>query len=588
VGRLVEEQITKEYADLQTLLFFAQDPTFGMELWMVQEEAPVPFITLEPPLTVTLERDFDTYVEPGYTAYDPIEGTDISPSVVVVSNVNTSVAGVYQVTYNVTNSAGTPAQEVTRTVIVEAPSSLCDVLDNYEALLADFRSDFAPAIASTIQFACNGLGVTPTDLAGIDPGLDDEGAIELADDAACTAAGDVRLKDATFLAFDLNRQMLATLGIANPGYPELQANRDILAVLAFLSGARRAGVKCVLSEAGIDTTGLVLEAVSCNGDCYPAPTKGPRKEGLTEPYSTEGDYDGDGVPNGVEYQNVLAAGGNVHDFAVAATDPTMDGTEIIGEEPPDLCEITDDLDGQLSQFKLDFGVESGDMDGDGIPQECPLGLVKFVACDDGAGALHEATLNAFEINWWVLSAEAQASEVSEYREILAVLLLESEVMQSAVLGVLSNAGISLTGDYEVVTCDASTCLPASSLKGDTYLVSPEGAKAINEPYSGEGDLDGDGVSNQTEYANVIAAGGGAEYFVVVATDPTRIGTESVADRTDINRDTSVNAVDVQLVINGVLGISIGSFFADVDITGSVDAVDVQLVINGALGLLTGP
>ncbi len=52
---------------------------------------------------------------------------------------------------------------------------------------------------------------------------------------------------------------------------------------------------------------------------------------------------------------------------------------------------------------------------------------------------------------------------------------------------------------------------------------------------------------------------------------------------DIDYSGSVNAVDVQLVINAALGISIAPYRADVDGSDSVNAVDVQLVINAALG-----
>ncbi|MBI4558377.1 MAG: hypothetical protein HY706_12420 [Candidatus Hydrogenedentes bacterium] len=53
---------------------------------------------------------------------------------------------------------------------------------------------------------------------------------------------------------------------------------------------------------------------------------------------------------------------------------------------------------------------------------------------------------------------------------------------------------------------------------------------------------------------------------------------------DIDGDSEVNAVDVQLVINAALGINIGPLNADIDSSGNVDAVDVQLVINAALGI----
>ncbi len=52
---------------------------------------------------------------------------------------------------------------------------------------------------------------------------------------------------------------------------------------------------------------------------------------------------------------------------------------------------------------------------------------------------------------------------------------------------------------------------------------------------------------------------------------------------DVNHDKTVDAVDVQLVINEALGIST-EYGCDIDGDHAVNAVDVQLVINGALGL----
>jgi len=53
---------------------------------------------------------------------------------------------------------------------------------------------------------------------------------------------------------------------------------------------------------------------------------------------------------------------------------------------------------------------------------------------------------------------------------------------------------------------------------------------------------------------------------------------------DINTDGVVDAIDVQLVINAVLGLNISSYSGDVNGDGKLDAIDVQLVINYALGI----
>lgn len=54
-----------------------------------------------------------------------------------------------------------------------------------------------------------------------------------------------------------------------------------------------------------------------------------------------------------------------------------------------------------------------------------------------------------------------------------------------------------------------------------------------------------------------------------------------APDTDLNDDDVVNAIDVQLVINGALGVGAP---ADVNNDGQTNAIDIQLVINAALGL----
>ena len=54
---------------------------------------------------------------------------------------------------------------------------------------------------------------------------------------------------------------------------------------------------------------------------------------------------------------------------------------------------------------------------------------------------------------------------------------------------------------------------------------------------------------------------------------------------DINRDGKVDAVDVQLVINGALGLTLPpGANTDVNSDGTTNAVDIQRVINAVLGL----
>ena len=54
-------------------------------------------------------------------------------------------------------------------------------------------------------------------------------------------------------------------------------------------------------------------------------------------------------------------------------------------------------------------------------------------------------------------------------------------------------------------------------------------------------------------------------------------------KADVNRDGTVDAVDVQLVINALLEMSKSSVNADVNLDGAVNALDLQVVINEAIG-----
>ncbi len=78
-----------------------------------------PVISLLGSATVNLTVG-DSYTDAGATALDDVDG-DITSHIVVVNPVDTSTAGTYTVTYNVSDAAGNNATQVTRTVIVSNP-----------------------------------------------------------------------------------------------------------------------------------------------------------------------------------------------------------------------------------------------------------------------------------------------------------------------------------------------------------------------------------------------------------------------------------------------------------------------------------
>ena len=79
-------------------------------------DTTAPIITLLGDTTVTIEVG-TTYTDAGATATDNYDG-DLTSSIAIVNNVDTSTIGTYTVTYNVSDASGNAADSVTRTVNV--------------------------------------------------------------------------------------------------------------------------------------------------------------------------------------------------------------------------------------------------------------------------------------------------------------------------------------------------------------------------------------------------------------------------------------------------------------------------------------
>jgi len=88
-----------------------------------------------------------------------------------------------------------------------------------------------------------------------------------------------------------------------------------------------------------------------------------------------------------------------------------------------------------------------------------------------------------------------------------------------------------------------------------------------------------GRSFAIDCSSVSAADEEGEEVLTLSTD----GFLFVGSIGDVNGDEIVNAIDIQIVVNQVLGISTQTEAGDVNGDGSWDAADIQLVINAALG-----
>ena len=80
-------------------------------------DTTAPVISLTGSSTINLTVG-DTFTDPGATATDDGDG-NITSSISISGSVNTSTAGTYTLSYNVSDAAGNAATEVQRTVIVQ-------------------------------------------------------------------------------------------------------------------------------------------------------------------------------------------------------------------------------------------------------------------------------------------------------------------------------------------------------------------------------------------------------------------------------------------------------------------------------------
>ena len=125
------------------------------------------------------------------------------------------------------------------------------------------------------------------------------------------------------------------------------------------------------------------------------------------------------------------------------------------------------------------------------------------------------------------------------------------------------------------------------------LDTADGAVVVSDPETSFQDTDGDGLTDNEEVAlgtnptDPDSDGDGYwdGFELNAGASPSESTSTPIATGVvgDVNLDFEVTAADVQLVINGVLGLG-SPAPTDIDSSGSTSAVDVQLVINAALGI----
>jgi hypothetical protein len=146
-----------------------------------------------------------------------------------------------------------------------------------------------------------------------------------------------------------------------------------------------------------------------------------------------------------------------------------------------------------------------DIDGDGMPESVSLAL--FKAAYEQNGEPYAAPMrNGYQENLVLFASESDSPDLPPQRGAVAALLLLGDEIKAALINFLHTRGIILNLDY-------------------TSLNTSDVSRATNQPLSGTGDLDGDGVSNRNEYLNTIASGGTIDDFILAALDPAKDGSD---------------------------------------------------------------
>ncbi|MDK1021354.1 MAG: hypothetical protein QGD90_06925 [Candidatus Hydrogenedentes bacterium] len=228
------------------------------------------------------------------------------------------------------------------TVVYSVTTSLVGDPDEYfvDAITAEVFFD-PPLFVDPVE-PCDTIGRAiedyPAFSAAFAGGTNDLDADELPDSASlalmeavvCDPFAAESMSAALFDAYNVNLIVLegeADLSVldSEAAAAGVQDVRSLVAFLAAGSASLEAAVKDALamSDPPIMLTGDYGAVTSAVAECEPP------ARATNEPFSATGDLDGDCTDNLTEYNNVIAQGGVMSDFVIAATSPGLDGSEPI-------------------------------------------------------------------------------------------------------------------------------------------------------------------------------------------------------------------------------------------------------------------
>ena len=164
----------------------------------------------------------------------------------------------------------------------------------------------------------------------------------------------------------------------------------------------------------------------------------------------------------------------------------------------------------LENLHITVGSSGAVPPGDGLPDEVQLALIEAVLCggngnvSDSVTLQHDQNVAQLEADITFLgSLDPGYGLLAAFKEAIAGLVGSSTEWKDGVDGLIFAATSGALPGLPVVG-------GGGPFTGPGYVILGSGSKAVGEPFSGAGDLDGDGDDNATEYAAVIGAGATTE------------------------------------------------------------------------------
>ena len=581
-----------------------------------------PFIVLVGAASITVEAGA-AFVDPGAIAVDNIDG-EITANIVVTGSVNTGALGVYQLLYNVSDTAGNAAQQVVRTVTVVDTTPPVISLTGSASVTVQAGATFNdPGATASDTFEGN-LTANIVVTGSVNTGV--LGVYQLRYNVSDSSGNAAQERIRTVTVVDTTPPVITLLGDAtvevivgnefnDPGATATDSFEGNLTANIVVTGSVDTNTVGtyqltynVADSSGNQATARVrvvnvVESANFEGEIVPvlvgevvdAVTGDPLTCAVVELTASDasfrvtavtdenGAYFFESQPTGVYGVRVLSPGFET----LAAASVAL--VEVVGDE---------EVEAIVRDYELLPGASGATLSGQVLDEDTGEPLVGvlvrlFLDDDTDDDVLETFTCADGRYELPLDDDKKQATLPIEVRFSLPNYFpKEREEVVDPAQGAEINETLkarfdgpsAIIGSVRAIAGEGTVPLDGArvTLRGPINTSTRSDASGL---FSFDAILDG-------SYSVTASAPGFGGSSRQRGLDPGTVGEVSfqlsplvAGVPGDVDGNGIVNAIDVQLVINAALGLPINpSFNADIDGNGVINAIDVQLVINAALGV----